>query len=479
MPTRVERDLRLELLNSLLTTPHRELDKVDALHRDLIGRDALFYGHLAVWYHRFGDVRDHKEVFVGNLLASALEGHREAGFVLLQELPPHQVARVVDYMKKLRGKFPRQARTAVVHYLRQREKDDRFFDRAAIRARKAMKHLYASCHVKPSARADLVLFKDKPPVGSLAFMLKKLSKASTPAEQAALIVEHKIPYTIAVGAIKQLSPTVLVALIDAMTPAEVINNVQSLRKKGALNHAEVKALVDEKLKLAETDKRVSAYKARVAADAADLDAETRERLERITDEQVKTRGKITRSTGLLVDKSSSMESALDVGKHLAALISGVTEAELFVYAFDTVPYPVKADGGELSAWEKAFAPLKAGGCTSLGAPVEAMRLRKQVVEQFVLVTDEGENTAPYFGDAYKAYVQALNVQPSVLFVKVGTATDVTERVLKAAHVQVDTFSFTGDYYSLPNLIPMLARSSRLELLLEILETPLPTRSGAG
>lgn len=193
MTTTMERDLRLELLNSLLTTPHRELDKVNELHRDLIGRDALFYGHLAVWYHRHGEVRDHKEVFVGTLLTSDVEAHREAGFVLLQELPPYQVARVVDFMKKLRGKFPRQARTAVTHYLRQREKDDNFFDRAAIRARKAMKHLYASCHVKPSARADLVLFKDTPPADSLAFMLKQLSKASTPAEQAALIVEHKIP----------------------------------------------------------------------------------------------------------------------------------------------------------------------------------------------------------------------------------------------------------------------------------------------
>ena len=265
MTTTMERDLRLELLNSLLTTPHRELDKVNELHRDLIGRDALFYGHLAVWYHRHGEVRDHKEVFVGTLLTSDVEAHREAGFVLLQELPPYQVARVVDFMKKLRGKFPRQARTAVTHYLRQREKDDNFFDRAAIRARKAMKHLYASCHVKPSARADLVLFKDTPPADSLAFMLKQLSKASTPAEQAALIVEHKIPYTIAVGCLKQLSPTVLVALIDAMTPAEVINNVQSLRKKGALDHAEVKALVDAKLKLAESDSRVSVFKARVAA----------------------------------------------------------------------------------------------------------------------------------------------------------------------------------------------------------------------
>ncbi len=96
--TNTERDLRLDMLNSLLTTPHRKLGDVGTLHDQMIGQDPLFYGHLAVWYQRHGVVRDHKEVFVGNLLTSDLPAHRDAGFVLLQELPPYQVARVVDFM---------------------------------------------------------------------------------------------------------------------------------------------------------------------------------------------------------------------------------------------------------------------------------------------------------------------------------------------------------------------------------------------
>src|SRR6476620_1429081 len=61
-----ERDLRLEILNSLLTTPHRKLEEVAAVHAEMAQRDPLFYGHLAVWYQRNGDVRDHHEVFTGN-----------------------------------------------------------------------------------------------------------------------------------------------------------------------------------------------------------------------------------------------------------------------------------------------------------------------------------------------------------------------------------------------------------------------------
>ncbi len=470
-----ERDWRLEMLNSLLTTPHRELGKVAEIHKLIVELDPIFYGHLAVWYQRNGDVRDHKEVFVGNLLTSNLTEHRDAGFVMLQEFPPYEVARIVDFMKQHRGKMPRSARTAVTRYLKEREKNHQFFDRAALRGRKAMKHLYATLHVKPSARADAVLFKEKPPENSLAFILKQLAKAETPAEQAALIVEHNIPYTIAVGAVRSLTPTVLVALINSMSPQEVINNLKSLQARGAMEHPEVKKLIDAKLEEAAKSDRVSAFKARVAADVSQLDETTAKKLEKVTDEQVKKRGKIAKPTGLLIDKSGSMENAIEVGKRLAALISGISEAALFVYAFDTMPYPVQAQGKELSHWEKAFQHINAGGGTSCGCAVEAMRLKKQIVEQFILVTDEGENAAPYFAEAYSSYCRSLAVMPNVVIVKVGSASTWVETKLKEKQVPVETFTFAGDYYSLPNLVPLLSRPSRLELLMEILDTALPVR----
>ena len=64
-----ERDYRLGILNSFLSTPHRRLGHVAELHAEVMKADPLFYGHLAVWYQRHGDVRDHNEVFIGQLLA--------------------------------------------------------------------------------------------------------------------------------------------------------------------------------------------------------------------------------------------------------------------------------------------------------------------------------------------------------------------------------------------------------------------------
>ncbi|HEY0385893.1 MAG TPA: hypothetical protein VGC64_07765 [Pyrinomonadaceae bacterium] len=472
-----ERDLRLDILNSLLTTPHRHLGEVAQLHRSMVERDPLFYGHLAVWYQQSGDVRDHKEVFIGNLLSSTVTGHRSAGFILLQQLPPYQVARVVDFVKHERGGLPRSARTAVTRYLREREQNPLFFDRAALRARKSMKHLYASLHIKPDARADAVLFKDEPPPDSLACALKRLSKAQTPAEQARLIVEHGVPFTIAVGAIRKLTPVVVAALINQMSPQEVINNMNALNKRGAFDDAQVKALINEKLAQgAVAVDRVSAFKAMKAAQVADVDRDVTARLEGVASAQVRKRGRITKRTALLVDKSGSMTVALEVGKQIAALISGISEAELFVYAFDTMASPVAARGRELSDWEKAFKHIVADGGTSIGAPLEIMRLRKQPVEQLIIVTDEGENTAPFFSAVFPRYCEELKIVPNIVIVKVGHHSDYLERELKRLQAACETFTFAGDYYALPNLVPLLSRPSRLELLMEILETPLPERA---
>ncbi|MEO0856667.1 MAG: hypothetical protein AAFY55_07410, partial [Bacteroidota bacterium] len=282
---------------------------------------------------------------------------------------------------------------------------------------------------------------------------------------------------------------VLRALVAQMSPQEVINHLKGLKARGAFDDDAVKALIEQKLADAKTDGRVSAYKAKVAAEAAGVSRETAEALADVTDAQVAALGSIRRPTALLVDTSASMTQAIEVGKRLAALISRVTEAALHVVAFDTVPYEVVPRAGflrsvlgqgpvetpSLDDWERAFADLRAGGSTSIGVGLELLRRRRERVEQVVIVTDEGENTAPYFVPTLQAYGQELGVTPEVVIVRVGRASDYLERQLKAAQVPVETVTFRGDYYALPNLVPILARPSRLDLLLEILALPLPQR----
>jgi len=528
MTTR-EQDLRIDILNTLLTTPHRELAKIWPIHEQLITRDPRFYVRLAAWYVDNGDVRDHKEMFIVALVLSDFPGHRDVGLAMLRELPPYQVLRVVDFIsgrKKTRdarkgeerqalkqagrqqrqsiaqrvfgtapkkaddeanppnkiteefGLFrnvPRAMKTEVTRYLREREADADWFDGSVLSARKAVKRLYALLHVRPGERAQKILFEDDPPPDSRLFALRELAACDNPGDQAKAIVEHRIPYRVAATVIRQMTPSVLAALINQMSPQELINNLGALKRRGALSVPEIQQLVEAKLAEAKTATRVSALKAERAMESGGVSDSLRKQLEEVADTQVKAKGRIARPTALLIDKSGSMEVAIAMGKQIGAMVSAICEADLFAYAFDTMAYEIVPQGKNLADWERAMAGITAGGGTSCGVALKYLAKKRRYVEQIILVTDEEHNTAPAFVDALREYSEELKTTPTVCIVRTPNGRNYVERQCQGAGISVDVFQFTGDYYSLPNLIPMLAKPSKLELLMEIMDYPLPVR----
>lgn len=500
---RTEQDNRLTILNTLLTTPHRKLDQVYPIHTQMIKQDPLFYGHLAAWYNDSGDVRDHKECFIINLCLSDFDGHREAGLAMLREMPPYQVARVVDFIHGRKDKktkkgeknapaqtvvenyglgknIPRSMTTEVSRYLKERETDHEWFDSSVVIARKYMKRLYALLHVHPGERAQKILFEDAPPEDSKLFAVKELVKAETPAAQAKVIMDHKIPYRIASTVVSAMTPTVMLALIEVMSSQELINNMGSLKKRGAFDNPDLKAVIEKKLEKAKTDKRVAAFKATEAVKVVGVDDATIKQLEAIADTQVKSKGRIKRSTAILIDKSGSMSQAIELGKQIGSMISAIMEegAELYCYAFDTMAYPIKSVGKSLSDWEKALKGINAGGGTACGVGLEYMIKAKQHVENIILITDEGDNQTPMFVPGLQKYIGMIGTQPTVCIVKTQGASSLVEDNMKRAGLQCDAYQFTGDYYGLPNLIPYLTKGSRLDLLMEIMMYEMPKRKAS-
>ena len=110
-------------------------------------------------------------------------------------------------------------------------------------------------HIGPGERAQRILFDQDPPADSRLFVLRELAKAESPAEQARAIVAHRIPYRVAATVVKQMTPTVLLALIERMSPQELINNLGSLKRRGAFENADLKAQIEAKLSLAKTAAR--------------------------------------------------------------------------------------------------------------------------------------------------------------------------------------------------------------------------------
>lgn len=505
-----EEDIRLGILNTLLTTPHRDLPSIYPIHKEMSEKDPLFYVRLAAWYNDTGDVRDHKELFIINLCLSNFEGHREVGLAMLRELPPYQVGRIIDFIlgkevsKKVaeaaqpakRGKkavvkykhvkenwglnknLPQAFRTELKNYLRDREADNEWFDSCVFGSRKYMKQFYVRSKLAPSERAQAILFDGNPPDDSRLSAYKKLATAKTPAEQAEIIAENKIPFKVATTLVATMTPTVLMALIQVMTPMELINSMGMLKRHGAFDNPDLKAFINEKLDAAKKGKRVSALKATEAVKAVNLDADVVEKLEKVADTQIKAKGLIKKPTALFVDKSGSMTVAIELGKRIASMISTIAEADLFVYAFDSMPYPLKSNGKDLASWEKAFHGVTAGGGTSCGCSFELMIRNKQIVEQVIIITDQGESRSPGFVAAYNRYCAAMNVKPDVIIIWAGEP-HYKKTIIKDAcdrqGISCDVYEFNGDYYSLPNLIPMITKNSKLDLLMDIMSYELPVR----
>ncbi|MCI0458806.1 MAG: hypothetical protein L0Z62_17745 [Gemmataceae bacterium] len=529
MPT-TEQDLRLHMLNTLLTTPHRKLDLVWPIHADLVAKDPRFYVRLAAWYSDHGEVRDHKEMFSITLALSDFPGHRDVGLALLRGLPPYQVGRVVDFIhgrkrtrrvlaahqskvhltreqeKELKGlsksqarlllkqirraqlkwdtvtedfglfrNVPRSVKTEVTRYLREREADPDWFDSTVLSARKALKRLYGVLHIPPGERAQKVLFERDPPANSRLMSLRDLARAATPQEKAEAIARHKIPFRVAVSVLGEVTKEILEAIIERMSPQELINSLGALRRRGALVDPDLKALVELKLEEAKLGTRVSALKAEKALEATGVEGALRAKLEDVADVQIKARGRITRPLALLIDKSGSMDEALELGKRIGAMIAAICAAPLYVYAFDTMAYEIEAAGPKLADWHRAFAGITAAGTTSCGVAVEMLRRRGQRVEQIVMVTDEEENEPPLFVESLQRYRKEIEPNVTVCLVKTSDPSTKLEERCREAGIKVETFQFTGDYYALPNLVPLLAPPSELDLLLEIMDYPLPQR----
>lgn len=92
-----------------------------------------------------------------------------------------------------------------------------------------------------------------------------------------------------------------------------------------------------------------------------------------------------------------------------------------------------------------------------------------------MVTDQQENNVPHLGDVLKAYSAEMGVLPDVIIVHIGAPMNALEMSLKSQNIPSDTYTFSGDYYSLPGLLPLIAGGTRLDLLNDIMDYPLPQR----
>jgi hypothetical protein len=178
-----------------------------------------------------------------------------------------------------------------------------------------------------------------------------------------------------------------------------------------------------------------------------------------------------------------MEKSIEIGKRLASAIATATDSNhrLVVYAFDSMPRKIVTNGKDLSSWEAAMKELRAGGGTACGIALDALS-REDSVDQIVIITDECVAGAPNVSVGYDRVAKSFGFNPSVRIIRCegegGKSNNVYEPLEKKGDVDVDRIDFDGDYYSIPNLLLFLNKSSRLDLLLEVMSYELPIRKSS-
>lgn len=475
---------------SLLTrSPHGELGQYLEIGRPFAAQEPEFFAHLVAWNHQKGAVRDAKVALPVIALAALAPGDiasahfGENALAHLARLDPRNLVRAVRWAKDVKtpGAGRAIART-VERYLRERETRWPWWEATALQHRKSMKELYALYHVKPDAKADLILFKGNPPKGSAFEVVARLAEMPA-AEAAGAVLEHRIPWLVAQGALgaRVREPDLLLALIERMSPAELITNAAALERWGARELPETRAAFEAALERAATSKRAPALKATRAAEAQKPEAgKVAEKLRGVQERQLDAGAGVEGDWLVLADKSASMHQAIEVARQVAALLARTVRGKVHLVFFDTDPRHLEVTGRTYDEIRAATATVTADGGTSIGCGLAYARERGLEFQGIAVVSDAKENTPPVFCREYARLRDLGGEEPSVYLYRMGTTmTGYGDRDLAltcaAEGIDIQEFDLRGgvDYYSMPNIVQSM-RVSRYSLLDEIMGTPLLT-----
>lgn len=483
MPTSETGITKQKAIALLTRSPHGDLDQYLAVGRPFAGQEPEFFAHLIAWNERKGSVRDAK-VALPVIALSTGAAFGENALAHLALLDPRNLVRAVRWAKTVGtpGAGRAIART-VERYLREREDRWPWWERTALQHRKSMKELYALFHVKPTAKADLILFKGNPPRGSAFEAVGRL--AEMPAEDAAgAIMEHRIPWLVAQGALgaRAREPELLLALIERMSPAELITNSATLERWGAQAQPETRAAYEAALERAAKSKKAPKLKATTAA-GAQKSEKAKAKLQGLQERQLQRSEGIEGDWLVLGDKSSSMTGAIEVARHVAGTLAKLVRGQVHLVFFDAMPRHLDVTGKTYDEILEMTGAVGASGVTSIGVGLAYAAEKGLPFQGIAVVTDGGENTPPAFAQAYSRYAEATAMEPPVYVYLMGASPHHINRnwvpSLHRAGIDAQEFDLSGgvDYHSLPTLVETM-RVSRYSLIDEVMETPLLTLDAA-
>jgi len=471
-----------QLIGNLIKVVHKSLDLYVDDSLKVVKQNPDLFAHLIAWNHINGEIRDTKIAFpVLSLRGNAGEekSYYENAVAHLLLFDPRNLVKAVTFDRELNSKgviisggAGTLLKKAVQNYLRIREENPPWWNKAVVQHRTSMKTLYAMYHVKPNAMADKILFKEQYPKNSVFEAIRQL-KNMDPKEAGAAILNYKIPFTIAVGAVGGIAKNtdLVLSLIENMSGNELITNSNMLSKLGVMDNPVLKSAFENAISKAKKDKRTSTLKAGIAASVVN-DEKMKVKLEKLQEHKIDNLKGLEGDWLILADKSGSMKESIIKSKEVAAFLARTTKGKVYLVFFNTLPVMYDVSEKSLQEIKTITSGIMAGGGTSIGCGLQLISDKQIIVNGIVICSDGGENTHPHFFEVYKQYEKKYMISPTIYLIHFPGELDVLT-------IQASGFSYEKldgkdlDYYGLPNLSNIL-RSSRYTFVDEIMQVPLLT-----
>lgn len=472
----------------LMRSTHGALAEYIPITRQVAKEDPEFLAHLISFNDLRGQVRDSKIALpVGSMVPGF--DFSENSLAHLAKLDPRNLVRALRFAEEVkahgRRRGPKAKLTKLVErYLRVREAHPAWWDAVTLQHRASMKTLYSLRRVKPSAHAERILFQRDYPAASVFRAVADLSKMSA-AEQAATIIQKRIPFLVVVSALgaKAKDPDLVLAIISQMSPAEIVTNMKLLERLGVNDTPALRGALEEALgKVAKGDKTGQVtFKTSKAANAV-ADKKLKAKLHGTQEKQVQ-RMSVDGDWLVLGDKSSSMVESMEAAKLVAATLAKVVSGEVRLVFFNTAPQNFDVSGKTFDEVKVMTQYVRAGGATSIGCGLKHALGTGFEPGGIAIVSDGAENTPPYFVDQYDGMVKKLekDVPVYLYWVKCDSPNPLNNdpdrlraSMEKLGH-EVEVFDIRQgiDFYSLPNIVQTM-RANRYSLIDEIMAVPLLT-----
>ena len=463
-----------QMVNDILRVGHGDLSIYNEVGLRAAEFEPELLAHLIAWNERKGEIRDSKVALpIISLRADRDDVLFENSAAHLCKLSARDLVRACRYhrdLPRIRNGGAWWLKEAIELYVKHREQNVRWWDKTALQHRKSLKTLYAMYHIEPSPRANRILFKRNYPENSVFARVKEL-KNMKPQEAAGTILNFKIPFLVAVGAlggIKGKSDIVL-ALIEQMSTAELINNSNMLKRWGVMDSPELKSAYEKGLT---KKQKVSTLKAGKAAKV--VGGRVGKKLQAVQEKKLDT-DKIKGDWLVLGDRSGSMENSIEVARQVAGFLARKVDGQVHLVFFNTRPNYYNVTAKSLDRINEETSRLRATGGTAIGCGLQLILEKNILVNGIAVCSDGGDNTSPYFHQAYERYVKAMGIEPTVYLYHVPGEINRMIDFCARYGVMVEMFElgFNVDYYSIPQIAQTM-RANRYSLVEEIMEQRLLT-----